>query len=484
MRRWKTSFLLAVLIAAGALCSGLWLVHARRHPANTLQSFQVLQGEGEISSVVVGKAVRNAPGQFMTLDATGKFLINSITGKPVFITGDDAFSLQVQLSDGDTAFYLDDRAARGFNAIWVGLADNTYSNHPPFDYYGNAPFNGADFTNGNPAYWARVDRMLTLAADRGITVLANPAFVGYDCTNGYCESLRKASKDVLTAYGQFLGSRYKGVPNLIWLLGGDASPTDRNVQSKLAALADGIRSVDTVHLMTTESYRGNSSEQVWGGAPWLDLDALYEQPENIVARANRDYRAGTYPVFMLEDWYEGDARMTELGIRQEGYWAVLSGSTLGRLVGNNAIWAFSWPVITKVPWKGQLNSVGSQGQALLGKLFRSREHWKLVPDINHTVMTAGYGSGSTLSVAARTSDGQTIIAYISNGNATTVTIDMTKITDASSRAKGWWFNPSTGLHKEIGVLATSGTHDFTPPDAHDWVLVIDSKDANLGAPAG
>jgi len=37
---------------------------------------------------------------------------------------------------------------------------------------------------------------------------------------------------------------------------------------------------------------------------------------------------------------------------------------------------------------------------------------ELVPDIKHQVMTAGYGSGNTLSVAARASDGQTIIAYI------------------------------------------------------------------------
>jgi hypothetical protein len=386
----------------------------------------------------------------------------------------------------------------------VGLADNTYSNHPPKDFYGNAPFNGADFTNENPAYWKRVDQTLSWAAARGITAFASPAFVGYGCKNGYCESYRKSSAAVLTAYGEFLGNRYKGFSNIIWLIGGDADPADANVQSKLYALAKGIKSTDNVHLMTTENYRGTSSEDVWSGAPWLDLDALYLKPADIPAKANADYLAGTYPVLMFEDWYEGDYSMTELDIRKEGYWAVLSGSTLGRIFGNHVVWNFNWPKAPPDPWKAQLGSAGSVGQSNLGKLFRSREHWLLVPDTDHTVLTAGYDprpsraiakerlrsivyqvpfrTGSGLSVAARTSDGQTIIAYIPNGNASTITINMSKITDPGSQVKCWWFNPRDGSGTLIGSFATNGTRNFTAPDANDWVLVLDSAAVNLAAP--
>jgi hypothetical protein len=440
----------------------------------------------------------------MTLDSTRKFLINSNTRKPVFITGDDAWSLEVQLSDADIQYYLGDRAARGFNAIWVGLADNTYSNHPPKDFYGNVPFNGADFTNENPAYWKRVDQTLSWAAARGITVLASPAFVGYGCKDGYCESYRNSSTAVLSAYGKFLGSRYKGFSNIVWLIGGDADPADADVQTKLYALAKGIKSADDVHLMTTENYRGTSSEDVWSGSPWLDLDALYLKPLDIPAKANADYLAGNYPVFMMEDWYEGEQSITELDVRKEGYWAVLSGCTLGRIFGNGAIWNFNWPRAPSDPWKGQLGSAGSVGQSILGKLFRSREHWLLVPDMHHSVMTAGYDSrpsldsakeqvrsivyqlpfrtGSDLSVAARTSDGKTVIAYVPNGNAATITVDMSKISDPGSQAKCWWFDPRDGSNILIGNLSASGAHQFTAPDADDWVLVIDSAGANLPAP--
>jgi hypothetical protein len=140
----------------------------------------------------------------------------------------------------------------------------------------------------------------------------------------------------------------------------------------------------------------------------------------------------------------------------------------------------------------------------LGKLFRSREHWKLVPDINHEVMTAGYDSrsafsaawetvrslarrepyrlGSASPVAARTSDGTTVVAYVPNGNAATITIAMNEITDTRSEAKCWWFNPRDGTSKLIGSFAAIGTRRFTSPDANDWVLVIDSLAANLAAP--
>lgn len=483
MRRIIRSVAWLLLTALAILSLAILLVRLQQRSAPVVQTFQLLQRQGAIPDQgTVARLQPKAPGQLMTLDPTDKFLINSITMQPVFITGDDAFSLQSQLSDDDIQFYLNDRASRGFNAIWVGLVDNTYSNNPPHDYYGNVPFNGADFTNENSAYWARVDQTLTWAAAQGITVLANPAFVGYGCSGGYCQSYRKASTSVISAYGKFLGNRYKNYSNVIWLIGGDADPKDKNVQSKLAALASGIRSVDTAHLITTESYPGYSSEGVWGGAPWLDLDALYEHLTNIPPRANADYQDATYPVLMLEDWYEGEHSMTELGVREEGYWAVLSGSKLGRLFGNYAIWNFTWFGDTRDPWQGQLGSAGSQGQAWLGQLFRSREHWKLVPDISHQVMIAGYGSGSTLSVAARTSDGQTIIAYVPNGNATTIAIDMTKITDPNSRAKCWWFNPRDGSTALIGVVAARGARKFTPPDSNDWELVIDSEGANLPAP--
>jgi hypothetical protein len=121
-------------------------------------------------------------------------------------------------------------------------------------------------------------------------------------------------------------------------------------------------------------------------------------------------------------------------------------------------------------------------QQRLGQLFRSREHWKLVADINHAVVTAGFGSGENLTVTSRTSDGQTIIAYVPNGNRARLTLDMSKITTGINQATCWWFNPSSGATTLIGTFATFGSRNFTPPDSNDWVLVLDDTAANLPAP--
>ena len=106
----------------------------------------------------------------------------------------------------------------------------------------------------------------------------------------------------------------------------------------------------------------------------------------------------------------------------------------------------------------------------------------MAPDTTHTWLTAGFGSGSTFSVAARSSDGQTIIAYLSNGNATAKTINMSAITSATSTAIAWWYNPQTGTATLIGTFPNSGSQSFTAPDGNDWVLVIDDAPANLPAP--
>jgi hypothetical protein len=204
----------------------------------------------------------------------------------------------------------------------------------------------------------------------------------------------------------------------------------------------------------------------------------------------------------MEDNYEGEHYATAREVRREGYWSVLSGCTLGRIFGNVAIWNFNWPSQPSPSWKDELGSDGSVGQAWLGKLFRSREHWKLVPDIEHTAMTGGSSSSllmsakaflgpllgrqphaeETLSVAARTADGQTIIAYVPNGNAATITIAMDRIADATRRAKCWWFNPRDGSSRLIGTFPATGSRKFNPPDREDWVLVVDSLGAGLAAP--
>jgi hypothetical protein len=454
------------------------------------------------------RPIRNAPGQFVTLEPTGKFLINSITGKPVFITGDAAWSLITQLDDADVDLYLSDRASRGFNYIWCAAADNFSQTNAPKNFYGGVPFDGADFTHEDPKYWAHVDDVIHRAATHGITVALSPAFVGLYSPGGYLASIQASSEELLAAYGEFLGDRYKNFPNIIWVVGGDVDPAT-GVVPKINALAVGIRSKDTVHLIVAEGEPQRAALDTLSDAPWMDLNWLYFHTTNIPSNAAANYsRSPWLPPLQGEGWYENEHSATPLGLREQGYWAVLSGAYPGNGgFGNRPLWYFNGAGFAQhgePNWQSQLNSEGSVDQMYLGKLFRSREHWKLVPDTDHTVMTAGYDSrsfsssawetvtslvhrqpyrlGSESAVAARTSDGQTIIAYIPSGSAATITVDMSKITDATSQAKSWWFNPKTGSATLIGIFLTKNSTQFTPPDRNDWILVIDSFAANLPSP--
>lgn len=454
------------------------------------------------------RKIRSVPGEFMTLDPSGRFLINSFTNKPVFITGDSAWSMITELNDADLELYLSDRAARGFNYIWCAAADNYYQSHPPKDVFGNVPFDGADFTHEDEAYWKHVDYVLTRAQAHGITVALDPGFAGLNSRVGYLASYLDSSDQVLTDYGAFLGERYKKAPNLIWALGGDVDPGS-GVVPKIDKVARGIRSRDTNHLMVAEGQPQHAALDTFAGSDWMDLNWLYFHTTNIPSGNSANYlRTPWLPPFHGEEWYENEENLKPIDLREQDYWAVLSGAYLGNGgFGNSPIWYFGAGPSAHLgdpSWKSQLGSSGSVGQMYLGKLFRSREHWKLIPDTNHQVMTGGYDSrtyfsaawesfralihrepyrlGSASSVAARTADGQTIIAYVPNGKAATVTIAMNEIADPQSQAKCWWFNPRDGSSQLIGTLSTRGTQRFTSPDAEDWVLVVDSLSMNLPPP--
>ncbi len=462
-------------------------------------------------------------GQFMALSADRTHLVNTFTNQPVFITGDTAYALSLQLSsDEDMEAYLSDRQAKGINLIWVGLVDalshgkgRNNQGTTENDSLGNSPWSGGPAFTGMSkatAYWAHVDDMLQRAAAHGITVLAGTGFASsFDrCDLPYASSMAASSDATMQAYGEFLGNRYKAYPNIIWLQGGDANVKlcGTGLAEKMSDIAKGIVSVDKVHLMTVEA-----TANVWGEASathwlpytfgannpggWLTLgtiypkglpsDSLAAEIDQILSQNSTESSATPFvPYFSIEDNYEFEpfnAPYNNQQLRQEGYTVVLSGAHLGRLFGSSGVWPFGGTCCMHgLTWQSNMEDISSFDQQRLGQLFRSREHWKLVADVGHSVLTAGYGSGANLSVASRTSDGQTIIAYIPNGNAATVAIDLSKINSALHQATAWWFNPATGATLLIGGYPNSGVRDFTPPDAHDWVLVIDDAGANLPAP--
>lgn len=433
------------------------------------------------------------------LDGTKTFFVDQ-HGDRCFGLGDAPQGMVVQLTAAQIEQYLSDRASRGINIIWFYPVDNIYSSNPPDNNAGNAPFSGGDFLgmSSQTAYWNFVDHVMQRCLVYGITVAFNPMFVGLNGTSGYLNSVQAASTATLQGYANFLGARYGGFPNLIWLAGGDADPNITGLYSQINIFTTALKLADIGnHLVMLEACRFSnvigavpnggycSSEGLIAGLgsvpSWLNVNWVYQHQSAVLAGAQRCYTLG-FACIGGEFDYELESSMTSLLLRGEAYNSILGGCILGYMFGNGAIWPFNslnsgTPVTTTPTWQSQLSSQGSTDLQRMGALFRSREFQRLVPDIAGVVMTVGASNGSA---CARTSDGQSIIAYIPSSQ--TVTVAMTKITDSGSQANCNWYSPSTGTVTAIGTFANTGTKNFTSPDSNDWVLVIDSAAANLRTP--
>src|SRR5262249_30264928 len=98
------------------------------------------------------------------VSADGGSLVTA-DGRPFLLHGEAAWSLIVQLTTADAMRYLADRHGRGVDAIIVNLIEHLYSDHPPSNAAGDAPFTSpGDFSTPNEAYFMHADQVIDLAA--------------------------------------------------------------------------------------------------------------------------------------------------------------------------------------------------------------------------------------------------------------------------------------------------------------------------------
>jgi Protein of unknown function (DUF4038) len=120
---------------------------------------------------------------------------------------------------------------------------------------------------------------------------------------------------------------------------------------------------------------------------------------------------------------EGEHNASEVQIRRQAYWSVLCGG-FGHVFGNNPIWHFDGPGLYPVntTWRQAMDLPGSVGTQIRGRLFHSRNWYDLIPDQKHEVVSGGLGEfqGLDYLAPARTSDGNTVIAYMPTNRTVTV----------------------------------------------------------------
>ena len=439
-------------------------------------------------SLVLGwgaASVAAAPVFPLKISETKRALVDQ-TGAPFLIIGDTAWSLLAQLTETEVDQYLEDRARRGFNAIIVNLLEHKFASRAPNTITGVAPFvKPGYFERPNPSYFDHAHRCLEKARDRGIAVWLCPAYLGVNGGDeGFFQEIKAGGPKAFKIYAHFVAERFKDLDNIVWMVGGDFTPTPED-QWTATALAEVFRQVKPTCLITAHCSPGQSPASAYGQHPWLDLNSTYSYEKNLFEPlAAECAREPTRPMYLLETTYEGEHDSTPPQIRRQAWWALMAGGC-GQFFGNAPIWHFGGPGLfrTATTWQEALDSQGSRDIAALGKIMSALPWWQLIPDDKHLLAGEDRGAGTATLLAAHTPDWKLTVVYVPTTEADHRTLSL-----ASGVVPGpvsaTWIDPISGAKRGKSnllppVSAQGARQILVTPEgnvsgANDWLLVLET----------
>jgi hypothetical protein len=432
------------------------------------------------------------------VSADGRSLVTA-SGAPFFWLGDTAWELFHRCTLEEAALYLADRQRKGFTVIQaVALAE--HDGLHTTNRYGQTPLADDDPTRPNEAYFQTIDRIIGLAAKKGLYVGLLPTW-GDKVTQAWGRGPAIFDATNAAVYGCWLGERYREQTNLLWVLGGDrpAVTPDADYRPIWRALAEGIRQGTAGRgLMTYHPQGGRSSSEWLHAEPWLDVNMMQSghgrgrdvpvwewvardrglTPTKPVLDGEPCYE--DHPVSPWPRWDPANGYFRDYDVRKQVYRSVLAGAC-GVTYGHHSIWQFytadrkpiTYPDRT---WLEALDRPASRQMGYLRRLLLSRPYLSRVPDQDLLASTPGEGEKHVR--AARDADGSYAFIYLPLPLPVTVNLEQL----AGQRLIAWWFDPCSGRPALIGEMPRGGQVTVSPAgDRPDWVLVLD--DASRGFPA-
>ena len=424
--------------------------------------------------------------------ANGRYLVDN-NNAPFLIIGDAPHSILANLNNSDAVTYLADRNQRGFNALWIELLCDSYTfgygNEGQANYgrdvNGNNPFTSTlgggfyDLTTPNETYWSHVDYIVQQAAKNGLQCVFTPLDQG-----GWTQTSLVNGSTRCQQYGQFLGNRYKNYPNIIWNFGNDfqlwRTPLNDAV---ILAIADGVRSADSNHLITIQlDYFVSESQDDTNWIPRINTNGVYTYYPTYAETLVAYNKPTIMPVLFLEENYEDENNVGELGtpkvLRRQEYWSMGGGALAGHMYGS------FWTDRFANGWQSHLNTQAVTELGYFKNFFQSIHWYDLVPDQSHTFLTAGYGTfndrghvgDNDYATAAKTGDGSLAIIYTPVSHTMTVAMG-----NFVGPVMARWFDPTNAAFQTVAgsPFPNVGTHNFTTPGNNsagdpDWVLLLEA----------
>ncbi len=442
---------------------------------------------------------QQSPLPQLKITSDGRYFQTS-DGKPFFWLGDTGWLLFVKLTREQTIQYLDIRKNQGYNVIQVMVlhdlkhAVNQYGDSALVQHNVSKLVTtpGSDTTNADAYdFWDHVDFVVHAAEQRGIYMALVPVW-GTNVKNGW------VSRAEAKAYGSFLGNRYKGKSNIIWLNGGDIPGSDSIEVWK--ALGNALNATDPNHLITFHPRGRTTSSRWFHNEPWLDFNMFQSGHRNYsqdTSRGETHYGEDNWK-YIAEDFskkplkptldgepsYEGIPQglhdttqpyWTDNDLRRYAYWSVFAGGA-GFTYGHNAVMQFyqegdkGRAYGARTFWQEAINDPGAQQMQYLRNLMLAMPYFERVPSTQE-----GDRYQRIISTMGKNKD--YIMSYTYTGR--TLTVKMGQINSKTVQAS--WFNPRNGQFTIIGISENTGTQRFDPPgeerEGNDWVLILEKHNS-------
>jgi hypothetical protein len=421
-------------------------------------------------------------------------------GTPFFWLGDTGWELFCRLTLPEIKFYLDNRAAKGFNVIQA-VVFSEFSIRKE-NRYGDLSMKNMDPLNPNEKYFSLIDSVVQLAADDGI-FMALVATWGDKVNKMWGEGPVLFDSSRAYKYGYWLGNRYKNFPNIIWILGGDrpAIEDTANYIPVWRAMAKGI--IDATHHQCLITYHpnGEKSSSAWlQNESWLNFNMMQSShgrhdapvwewirkdwalsPVKPVLDAEPNYE--DHPVAPWPKWHVDSGYFRDYDVRKQLYRSVFAGGC-GVTYGHHAIWQFlseREEVINFADrgWVNALDRPGAYQAGYLKKLMESRPVLTRIPD--PTMIVSGQDEKGGRIEAFHDEANSYAMVYLPVGKKITINTGFMKCNNINA----WWFNPKDGSVIKTGLLKRTNNMEFTAPVPglqNDWVLVIDDASKRYGEP--
>lgn len=432
----------------------------------------------------------------LKVSENNRFLMTE-NGDPFFWLGDTGWLLFSKLNREEAGRYFDNRRQKGFNVIQVMVlhdvmravnvyGDSALTGHridQPLVTPGNSPDDPEQYD-----YWDNVDYMIKLAGQKGLYMALVPVW-GSNVRSG------KVTVDQARKYAAWLSERYRDLPNVIWVNGGDVKGSDSTAIWNAIGLT--IRQTSPKQLITYHPFGRTQSSEWFHNQSWLDFNMFqsghrrYDQDTLGLAYGedNWKYMVADYNKIPVKPSLDGEPSYeaipqglhdtsqpywTDDDVRRYAYWSVFAGGC-GFTYGHNAIMQFhkkddpSGAYGVKETWEEALNAPGASQMTWLKNLLLSKPYFDRVPEQD----LLGGENGEKYGYLTATGGKNYALVYTWTGRSFRIDTEKLKWTEY----KASWFNPRSG---EITLIETTKSGDiktFDPPGeetkGNDWVLILD-----------